>query len=444
LEESEVFLIFATKSLYKSYNMNRILQPIATTFVLFFLCFSFLSAQAQDFEFAPNPPKASTDTVKKNKNVINSMQGMVMKFSPTGKHIDTAYIYRPKPQWMIRLNGNIQQTGVKFYNDMHADFYEGNAPSTETLDARIKINMEEKVHYQMGVAAGWGGLSLGVNWEIGRKSAEKNTSMYLAFKRTFYGLQLYYHNIKQKPNGTAWLSLDSEETGHIETGGFEAESDYTAKLKEIVVDGYYAFNRKRFAYTAVYSGSVVQRRSAGSWMLGAKYMWTKMNFDDKDDFSQTGYQQITGFTVQQGSIGGGYSYNLVALHHNPTGVHEKGLRNLTFNVTAMPMLTLLNSITTHRRVFDHDDDGDVLNTYTDKKEHSWGKIHLNYVAYVGGIFSFNRYSLRLEGHYNFFKFRHKNHHDNIETADKSRLEVNTKSHGNIYDWGVVMRFTVRL
>jgi hypothetical protein len=24
------------------------------------------------------------------------------------------------------------------------------------------------------------------------------------------------------------------------------------------------------------------------------------------------------------------------------------------------------------------------------------------------------------------------------------LEVNTKSHGNIYDWGVVMKFTVRL
>ena len=420
--------------------MKRKSQPIATIIGLILLCFFFQSASAQEIEIAPQAP---SDTVKKSTGVIGTMQGLVTKFSPTGKHYDSTYIYRPKPQWMVRLNGNIQQTGVIFYNDMHADYFEGGAPTTEMLDVGVKINMEEKVHYQMGVAVGWGGITAGWNWEIGRKSAEKNTSMYLAFKRNYYGLQLYYHNIKQKPNGTAWLVMDSEETGHIETGGFEAESDYAANLKEIVVDGYYAFNRKRFAYTAVYSGSVVQRRSAGSWMLGAKYMWAKMKFDDKDDFAQTGYQMITGFTVQQGSVGGGYSYNLVALHRNPTGEHEKGLRNLTFNATVMPMLTLLNSITTHRRLYDRDEEGQILETYTDSKEHSWGKIHLNYVAYVGGIFSFNRYSLRLEGHYNYFKFRHQDHHDEVTLSEGNRLDIHTKSHGHLYDWGVVMKFTVR-
>ena len=422
--------------------MNKVLRFFATTFGLIFLCVFFLSvpAQAQDFDFGDTNP---TDSVKKNKNVISSVQGVITKFSPSGKHIDTTYIYRPKPQWMVRLNGNIQQTGVRFYNDMHADFYEGETPSGETLDAKVKINMEEKVHYQMGLALGWGGLSAGWNFEVGRKSAEKNTSMYLAFKRTFYGAQVYYHNIKQKPNGTAWVAIDSEETGHIETGGIEAESDYAASLKEVVADAYYAFNRKRFAYTAVYSGNVVQRRSAGSWMLGAKYMWAKVKFADEDDFAQLGYQIITGFTVQQGSIGGGYSYNLVALHHNPTGNHEKGLRNLTFNATLMPMFTFLNSITTHRRVFDRDGEGNILDTYTDNKEHSWGKVHLNYVAYVGAIFSFNRYSLRLEGHYNYFQFRHKDHQDDVPMNDGGYLALNTKSHGHIYDWGVTMRFMVR-
>lgn len=397
------------------------------------------SAQAQDLDFGDTN---ATDSVKKSKNVVSNVQGLITKFSPSSKHIDTAYIYKPKPQWMVRLNGNIQQTGIKFNSNLYATYQEPGASKPEWLDAKMRINMEEKVHYQLGVAVGWGGLSAGWNFEVGRKSAEKNTSMYLAFKRTFYGLQVRYYNIKQKPNGVGSLVLDSEEYGHIETEEIPFESDYIANLKEVVADGYYAFNRKRFAYTAVYSGSVVQRRSAGSWMLGAKFMYGKAKFDQEDDVTQQGYQKITAFSVQQGSIGGGYSYNFVALHRQPTGEHEKGLRNLTFNVTAMPMLTLLNSITTHRRVYDRDDQGEILDTYVDKKEHSWGKVHLSYVANVGGIFSFNRYSLRLEARYNFFKFRHEDQHDELNVGE-DHMEIDTGSHGHFYDWGITMRFMVR-
>lgn len=424
--------------------MNKVLRSFATTFGLISLCVFFLSvpAQAQDFDFGDTNP---TDSVKKNKNVISSVQGVITKFSPTGKHIDTTYIYRPKPQWIVRLNGNIQQTGVVFNSSLYADYLEAGSSTPETLGAKMKINMEEKVHYQMGVTLGWGGLSAGWNFEVGRKSAEKNTSMYVAFKRTFYGAQVHYYNIKQKPNGVGSLVLDSEETGHIETDDYPFESDYLAHLKEVVADAYYAFNRKHFAYTAVYSGNVVQRRSAGSWMLGGKYLWGKTTFDGEDDVTQMGYQKITAFTVQQGSLGGGYSYNIVALHRQPTGEHEKGLRNLTFNITAMPMLTFINSITTHRRIYDRDDEGNILlDQYTDNKEHSWGKVHLNYVANVGAIFSFNRFFIRLEARYNYFKYRHDDQHETITLKNGDVMNVNNSSHGHFYDWGIMMKFNVRL
>ncbi|MBQ8937402.1 MAG: hypothetical protein IJ570_05000 [Prevotella sp.] len=42
------------------------------------------------------------------------------------------------------------------------------------------------------------------------------------------------------------------------------------------------------------------------------------------------------------SLGGGYSYNLVVLNREERGPHLRGFRNLTFNATLMPMVTMLS------------------------------------------------------------------------------------------------------
>ena len=51
-------------------------------------------------------------------------------------------------------------------------------------------------------------------------------------------------------------------------------------------------------------------------------------------------------------MGGGYSVNFVPWHRDPVGPRDEGLRNLTVNLTAMPVITLFNHLKTTSYVYD--------------------------------------------------------------------------------------------
>ena len=61
----------------------------------------------------------------------------------------------------------------------------------------------------------------------------------------------------------------------------------------------------------------------------------------------------------QASIGGGYSVNFVPWHKDPVGPRDEGLRNITINLTAMPVLTLVNRLRTS--IYEWDEDGNPTN-----------------------------------------------------------------------------------
>ncbi|MBR1733128.1 MAG: DUF4421 domain-containing protein, partial [Alloprevotella sp.] len=55
---------------------------------------------------------------------------------------------------------------------------------------------------------------------------------------------------------------------------FSGLSTYTMSL-----NAYYVFNNQRFSYPAAYNQSTLQRRSAGSFLLGFRYDQQRINFD---------------------------------------------------------------------------------------------------------------------------------------------------------------------
>lgn len=127
------------------------------------------------------------------------------------------------------------------------------------------------------------------------------------------------------------------------TLGEEGDADYevvdgitddSPQLKMIVMEALYALNRKDFSYAAAFRGNQVQRRSAGSFMLSAKYLQCEVQDDGSDAISNLAFG-LTRQAASQLSLGAGYSYNFVALHRQ--GADEKSLRNLTFNLTALPL-----------------------------------------------------------------------------------------------------------
>ena len=78
-----------------------------------------------------------------------------------------------------------------------------------------------------------------------------------------------------------------------------------------IMNLYFVFNSRRFSYPAAFSQSWIQRKSAGSFMLGISYINGVIQSDKDDELGTT----ATHLHLRYGGIGAGYGYNLV-LHNN--------------------------------------------------------------------------------------------------------------------------------
>ena len=358
----------------------------------------------------------------------------VNRYNSGNDYLDSLYIYQPKKRVEVILTGDVNQTGVKMKNNIdYTSTYTDMDPINITGD--INLGLEERVYKEVGAYVSWAGISLGYAFEIG-KSAEKNTSYYLGYMKPYYGIEANFYHIKQKVDGHMTLNMDDELISDSPFG-----SEKPANMKELMLDGFYAFNRKRFAYTAVHGSKVVQRRSAGSWMLGAKYMWGKVKIDKEDYELLETIGNLQRFTTNQLSIGGGYSYNLVAWHRDAKDQEDHGLRNLTFNLTAMPMLTVWNQINATHLIKEWSDSYELLSE-TEKTDKMKGKMRLNYTAKAGLSFTYDRYSLNLCGHLNHFRY-HNRPYKTVEIEDDCTTVQRTKSKGYFYDWGIAAELHIR-
>ena len=82
------------------------------------------------------------------------------------------------------------------------------------------------------------------------------------------------------------------------------------KVRSVIADGYYLFNGKRFSYCAAYDQSMLQKRSAGSLMVGAMYYYGRINYASDTNADLIYLMQGLGrVKLWQGSVGAGYAYN---------------------------------------------------------------------------------------------------------------------------------------
>lgn len=399
------------------------MQPMRTRLLILLLFLPFC-LQAQDVKLGGK--------VKLQNSVIDKF---VNRYNSSNDHLDSLYIYHPRKRVEVVLTSDVTQTGVKMKNDIdYTSTYTGMDPIN--VMGKVTLGLEERVYKEVGAYVSWAGINLGYAFEIG-KSAEKNTSFYASYMKPNYGIEGKFYHIKQKINGHLTLNSGDGLMGDTEFG-----SENPAHLKELMIDGYYAFNRKRFAYTAVHgSNDVVQRRSAGSWMVGAKYMWGKVKVDKEDYELLETIGNLQRFSTNQFSIGGGYSYNLVAWHRDAKDKADRGLRNLTFNLTAMPMLTVWNQLNATHLIKEWSDSYELISE-TEKTDKMKGKMQLNYTAKAGLSFTFDRYNLNLNGHLNHFRYNNKTY-ETVEREDDCTNVHRTKSKGYFYDWGIAAELHIR-
>ena len=319
------------------------------------------------------------------------------------KGVDTRYIAIPKYPWQLMVRHNINQMSLK----MHSYFSDLPDGGELFLDTHLKSNVANNV----GLWIGYRGYGVGYSVGFGPKGGTYFTA---GFTGNSYALNMRLRTFKA-------TDVQAHIYGH-DVAGFsedgnpsfdkweDVEMDAPIRVRTLIVDGYYFFNRKRFSYMAAYDQSAIQIHSAGSIMVGAMYHSSTIRYDDNVNASFIFLMHEVGvLKIRQGSVGAGYAYNWVPG------------RGFLVSIQAMPMLTFYNRQKLH--IYEEtitDDD----HSYNDKITaagtiYKTSNMTVTFNARMSLTYNWNRLSFNVYGQWNHFRYNH-----------------DTGGRGHINDWFV--------
>ena len=357
---------------------------------------------------------------------------IVDMISAPSVELDPSAVYQPAARWTVAVSGELHQAGITQENtlDFISSYEDDSSGGSELLQAYASTKLLGGVDKVIGLQVGYGNLSLGWNHRVGGDRASTNTSFSFDYLSPGYALQLQYFDFRRPVDYEMRIALGGG-WGDIEDSG---KTEKPGRMTTFIADAFYAFNRRSFAYSAVYKGNVIQRRSAGTWMFGIKYLQGLFEYDPDGLISDLLFGMVRQDT-RQISYGGGFSYNLVPFHRQP-GPDGKGLRNLTFNVTAIPMVTLFNQFSsTMRRESEEGDPFWAKNVIN-------GKLHVNYVFKAGAIYSWDRFFIGVSGSYDSYQYKGSTHipdYFSDESADFDKIY----SSGRFSRWSASLKLCVK-
>ena len=214
---------------------------------------------------------------------------------------DTAYIGRPRERLTLKLRGNL--SGSNFDIDRRIVGAVGRSRLGTDHKATISIGANYR-----GITAG---LALNPASLSGRnKDYELNLNAYT----NRYGIDVIYQASKTLSGNMTFNGTDL----FLEKG--------MADMQVLNINGYWAFSGRRFSYPAAFTQSYVQKRSAGSWLVGFSYMGGRLKTTDKKFEGAPDFRVFVGHFA----LGGGYGYNLM-LH-----------KRLLLHLSVLPNLVVLN------------------------------------------------------------------------------------------------------
>ena len=204
---------------------------------------------------------------------------------------DTAYIGRPDARWTIKYRGNLSGADMR------------TTSVTDGVQNRSRVTADCRGTLSMAVAYRGFGLGVAVNPAkfAGKcKDFEYNLNSY----SNRYGFDVVFLSSKTYHG---YKAADAERID-IHKGQISQNA--------LNLNFYYAFNYRRFSFPVAFSQSYIQKRSAGSWMIGASF-----------DGSKTELSDMT-IRLNEFAVGAGYAYNLVAFSH------------WLFHLSALPTVTV--------------------------------------------------------------------------------------------------------
>ncbi|MBR1520742.1 MAG: DUF4421 family protein [Bacteroidaceae bacterium] len=338
--------------------------------------------------------------IKKNK-LFKQAQDFVDK--KWVKNVDTLYIQNPDQVWRISLDSYLSQSDLLMKSTI-----DGTNLGAEG-DVKCKPRIRTDVSTSVGVRVGYKGLAAHYAFNV---AGDKGRDFSLSSSGTWYCVHFRLHEFKTKePQVHYEGDFYPEDGGDPERMNFANTWALSSpiKAKTMVLDGYYIFNKRRFSYKAAYRQSVIQKRSAGSWLAGAMFYYSDFRFDDVANAQLILNMGNMGRIKQwEANLGAGYGYNYVPA------------KGWLISAMAMPMLTFYNRM----KIYNYD--SYVLELAQDDEYHDpdevvpedrWlremgtdahsNRIRLNFNARLSLTYNFGRYFVNLNGQFYNFGYHHK-------------------------------------
>lgn len=236
--------------------------------------------------------------------------------------MDRRYVELPAKPWQVIVQGSINQTDLK----MQATIDGSQLFAPDWGDIRWRPRIKTSVSSYLGVWVGYRGYGLGYTKNVG---GDKGSFLKLGAIGGKYGVNLRIHTFRADE---PLVRLDGYMPDY-QSQEAQYPVDPPVRVRTLTFDGYYFFNGNRFSHCAAYDQSVIQRRSAGTFMVGAMYYHSSVKYDDLENLGFIMFMDDIGKIRQtQVNLGGGYAYNLVPC------------RGLLVNAMLMPMVTVYNRV----------------------------------------------------------------------------------------------------
>ena len=345
------------------------------------------------------------------------------------RSLDRNVVYVPAPRWTVALTGDLRQASFAQTQDFvlpSAKLAPSGELIVEEVPVRVSVDVPGKLSTGIGLQVGYGDLSFSLSKNLGGEGTDNAFSFDYQSAGAALQAQFFSHSGQMR-----YHQIIGEE-GHWSHWEDDGMTEKPGQVRSFLLDAFYAFNRRTFAYSAAYRGNLFQKRSAGSWMFGSKVILGEYRIDPEELISMMINGQARQTTAQV-SLGGGYSYNLVPYHRQPYAERDKGLRNLTINLTFLPVVTFFNQFSSTA----YNDLEDGVYTRVDKDVRN-GRLQVNYVARVGIGYTHGLFSVNLSASNNDYSYR-----GTSSIIYGGILNDDVQTEGKFFRWTTSLRLGMR-
>ena len=312
--------------------------------------------------------------------------------------IDRNWIEQPKQQLAIEARTTFNQSKLRMETTWEED------------DFTMVSKSNNGFSTSAGLWLGYRGYGLGFSKELGKTTG--STFSFGAMGGRF-GLNLRISSYKSDMPD---IYMNGEQVTGRNISDDRLEDPIN--VRNFFLDGYYMLNGKHFSYSAAYDNSLIQRRSAGSVVIGGMYFHSRVDYSADSNWLLTALMKDVGMVkFTQGSIGMGYAYNWVPA------------RGLLVNAMAMPMFTFYNRTTKYLydfamidpngKIIDEEyleglDEGEYydilfdpktkISAINEREEKTGNKPKFNFDMRLCVTYNWDRWYVRAYGHFNMFRY----------------------------------------